>query len=159
MGGRAGPLRVLVDMDGVLADFEGAVLRGFGARFPGEPRVELAARRGFSVREQYRCLREDLGAKVASVYEAPGFFLGLDPIPGALEAMQEMVHMQDTEVFICTSPLRKYEHCIVEKLNPSWEHVLFTCCHNRHVQLQAPRRRLLSWADDWKAILESKRRE
>ncbi|XP_076209776.1 LOW QUALITY PROTEIN: 5'(3')-deoxyribonucleotidase, cytosolic type [Aptenodytes patagonicus] len=200
MGSAAGPLRVLVDMDGVLADFEGAVLRGFRARFPGEPRVELAARRGFSVREQYGCLREDLGAKVASVYESPGFFLGLDPIPGALEAMQEMIHMQDTEVFICTSPLRKYEHCIVEKykwvekhlgpefveriiltrdktvvsadllfddkdtirgaeLNPSWEHVLFTCCHNRHVQLQAPRRRLLSWADDWKAILESKRRQ
>ncbi|OPJ88613.1 5'(3')-deoxyribonucleotidase, cytosolic type [Patagioenas fasciata monilis] len=199
--GRAGsPLRVLVDMDGVLADFEAAVLRGFCSRFPGEPRVELAARSGFSVREQYGCLREDLGDKVASVYESPGFFLGLDPIPGALEAMQEMIHMQDTEVFICTSPLRKYEHCIVEKYkwvekhlgpefveriiltrdktvvsadllfddkdtirgaeqNPSWEHILFTCCHNRHLQLQAPRRRLLSWADDWRGILESKRRQ
>ncbi|XP_010001037.1 PREDICTED: 5'(3')-deoxyribonucleotidase, cytosolic type [Chaetura pelagica] len=199
-GAGPGPLRVLVDMDGVLADFEGAVLRGFRSRFPGEPRVELAARRGFSVREQYRCLREDLAAKVASVYESPGFFLELDPIPGALEAMREMIHMQDTEVFICTSPLRKYEHCIVEKykwvekhlgpefveriiltrdktvvsadllfddkdtikgaeLNPSWEHILFTCCHNRQLQLPAPRRRLLSWEDDWKAILESKRRQ
>ncbi|XP_068007668.1 5'(3')-deoxyribonucleotidase, cytosolic type isoform X2 [Melanerpes formicivorus] len=138
--------------------------------------------------------------KVASVYESPGFFLRLDPIPGALEAMQEMFHMQNTEVFICTSPLRKYEHCIVEKYqwvekhlgpefveriiltrdktvvaadllfddkdtirgaepNPSWEHILFTCCHNRHVQLPAPRRRLLSWADDWKGILDSKRRQ
>lgn len=64
MGG-AGALRVLVDMDGVLADFEGAVLRGFRARFPGEPRVELAARRGFSVREQYRALREDLAVSAA----------------------------------------------------------------------------------------------
>lgn len=40
---------------------------------------------------------------------------------------------------------------------PSWEHVLFTACHNRHVQLQPPSRRLHSWADDWKAILDSKR--
>ncbi|XP_065549354.1 5'(3')-deoxyribonucleotidase, cytosolic type [Lathamus discolor] len=196
----AGALRVLVDMDGVVADFEGSVLRGFSARFPAEPRVELAARSGFSVREQYRGLRRDLAAKVASVYESPGFFLGLDPIPGALEALQEMIRMQDTEVFICTSPLRNYEHCVLEKYkwvekhlgpefveriiltrdktivsadllfddkdtitgaepNPSWEHILFTCCHNRHIQLQAPRRRLLSWADDWKGILESKRRQ
>lgn len=34
-------------------------------------------------------------AKVASVYESPGFFLDLDPIPGALEAVQEMLHMQE----------------------------------------------------------------
>ncbi|XP_061232903.1 5'(3')-deoxyribonucleotidase, cytosolic type [Neopsephotus bourkii] len=196
----AGALRVLVDMDGVVADFEGAVLRGFSARFPTEPRVELEARSGFSVREQYRGLRRDLAAKVASVYESPGFFLGLDPVPGALEALQEMIRMQDTEVFICTSPLRNYEHCVLEKYkwvekhlgpefveriiltrdktivsadllfddkdtitgaepNPSWEHILFTCCHNRHIQLQAPRRRLLSWADDWRGILESKRRQ
>ncbi|XP_057240371.1 5'(3')-deoxyribonucleotidase, cytosolic type-like, partial [Malurus melanocephalus] len=141
-----------------------------------------------------------LQAKVASVYESPGFFLDLDPVPGAVEAVQEMLHMKDTEVFICTSPLRKYEHCIVEKYkwvekhlgpefveriiltrdktvvaadllfddkdtiqgaepNPSWEHILFTCCHNRHLQLPAPRRRLHSWANDWKAILDSKRRQ
>ncbi|KAB1266000.1 5'-deoxyribonucleotidase; mitochondrial [Camelus dromedarius] len=41
--------------------------------------------------------------------------------------------------------------------NPSWEHVVFTACHNRHTQLQPPSRRLHSWADDWKAILDSKR--
>ncbi|XP_039357394.1 5'(3')-deoxyribonucleotidase, cytosolic type [Mauremys reevesii] len=198
-GSAASRVRALVDMDGVLADFEGGVLRAFLARYPGEPHVELAERRGFSVRDQYRCLREDLGAKVASVYESPGFFLGLEPIPGAIEAMQEMIHMQDTEVFICTSPLLKYEHCILEKYSwvekhlgpefverliltrdktivsadllfddkdtikgaepkPSWEHILFTCCHNKHLELQTPRRRLQSWADDWRGIVESKRR-
>lgn len=41
--------------------------------------------------------------------------------------------------------------------NPSWEHVLFTACHNRHVQLLPPCRRLHAWTDDWRAILDSKR--
>ncbi|XP_059763552.1 5'(3')-deoxyribonucleotidase, mitochondrial isoform X8 [Balaenoptera ricei] len=41
--------------------------------------------------------------------------------------------------------------------NPRWEHVLFTACHNRHMQLQPPGRRLHSWADDWRAVLDSKR--
>ncbi|XP_007445067.1 5'(3')-deoxyribonucleotidase, cytosolic type [Python bivittatus] len=197
-GGAAAPLRVLVDMDGVLSDFEGGLLRGFVASYPGEPHVELAQRKGFSALDQYRSLREDLGEKIASVYESPGFFLSLQPIPGATEAMHEMIQMPNTEVFICTSPIRKYEYCVAEKYrwvakhlgpqfverliltrdktvvsadllfddkdtikgvepNPSWEHILFSCCHNKHLKLQPSQRRLESWADDWKAILESKR--
>ncbi|XP_065764905.1 5'(3')-deoxyribonucleotidase, cytosolic type isoform X1 [Muntiacus reevesi] len=195
---RARPVRVLVDMDCVLADFEAGLLRGFLQRFPGEPHVPLAERRGFYAREQYRALRPDLADKVASVFEAPGFFLDLEPIPGALEAMREMSDMQDTQVFICTSPLMKYDHCVAEKYRwvekhlgpqfveriimtrdktvisgdiliddkevirgqeetPSWEHILFTCCHNQHLALAPPRRRLRSWSDNWREIIDSKR--
>ncbi|XP_055431074.1 5'(3')-deoxyribonucleotidase, cytosolic type isoform X2 [Bubalus kerabau] len=198
--GRARPVRVLVDMDGVLADFEAGLLRGFLQRFPGEPHVPLEERRGFFANEQYRALRPDLADKVTSVYEAPGFFLDLEPIPGALEAMREMNDMQDsTQVFICTSPLMKYDHCVQEKYRwvekhlgpqfveriiltrdktvisgdlliddkeviqgheetPSWEHILFTCCHNQHLALPPPRRRLRSWSDNWREIIDSKRR-
>ncbi|KAJ8362828.1 hypothetical protein SKAU_G00116590 [Synaphobranchus kaupii] len=41
--------------------------------------------------------------------------------------------------------------------NPTWEHVLFTACHNKHLPPCPARRSLLSWDDDWRAILESKR--
>ncbi|KAK7805321.1 hypothetical protein U0070_027160 [Myodes glareolus] len=192
------PVRVLVDMDGVLADFESGLLQGFRHRFPGEPHVPLEQRRGFLASEQYRALRPDLAEKLASVYEAPGFFLNLEPIPGAVDALREMNDMQDTEVFICTSPLRKYDHCVGEKYRwveqnlgpqfveriiltrdktvvmgdlliddkdtiqglektPSWEHILFTCCHNQHLALPPTRRRLLSWSDNWRGIIDSKR--
>uniref|UniRef100_A0A8C6RQW6 5',3'-nucleotidase, cytosolic n=1 Tax=Nannospalax galili TaxID=1026970 RepID=A0A8C6RQW6_NANGA len=195
---RAGVVRVLVDMDGVLADFEAGLLRGFRSRFPGDPHVPLEQRRGFLARDQYRALRPDLADKVASVYESPGFFLDLEPIPGALEALQEMYNMPDTEVFICTSPLLNYDHCVGEKYcwvqrylgpqfveriiltrdktlvlgdlliddkvniqgleaTPSWEHILFTCCHNQHQALPPTRRRLLSWSDNWREIIDSKR--
>ncbi|XP_067403628.1 5'(3')-deoxyribonucleotidase, cytosolic type [Emydura macquarii macquarii] len=192
VGLSAPPLRVRVDTDGVQ--------RAFFARYSGEPPRGAAGTEGRLGPGAIRCLREDLGAMGASVYESLGFFLGLELIPGAIEAMQEMIHMQDTEVFICTSPLWKYEHCIPEKYSwvekhmgpkfverliltwdktivsadlliddtdtikgaesaPSWEHILFTCCHNKHLELQTPNRRLQSWADDWRAIVKSKCRE
>lgn len=73
---RARPVRVLVDMDGVLADFEAGLLRAYRRRFPGEPHVPLDQRRGFFAREQYGALRPDLavgsGARAGGRGAAPG---------------------------------------------------------------------------------------
>lgn len=62
LGGRA--LRVLVDMDGVLADFEGGFLRKFRARFPDQPFIALEDRRGFWVSEQYGRLQPGLSVSI-----------------------------------------------------------------------------------------------
>lgn len=53
-------LRILVDMDGVLADFEGGFLKKYRSRYPTEPYITLDDRRGFWVSSQYGRLRSDL---------------------------------------------------------------------------------------------------
>lgn len=72
---------VLVDMDGVMADFDGAAL----ASIPVEQRV---ARSSFYVIQDYdEVIRPDIEA----VYNAPGFFESLEPMPGLFEAWQTMI--------------------------------------------------------------------
>lgn len=104
---------ILVDQDGVLADFERgfhSAWRSIGASH-GYPPVPVQERRSFHVRDDYpRHLEE----AVVSVYTAPGFYRDLPPIPGGLEAMAELLALGH-DVRICTSPLNQYRHCVPEK--------------------------------------------
>ncbi|XP_070338325.1 5'(3')-deoxyribonucleotidase, mitochondrial isoform X5 [Equus asinus] len=114
-GGRA--LRVLVDMDGVLADFEGGFLRKYRARFPDQPFIALEDRRGFWVSEQYGRLQPGLSVsiprapaprgwepawpweKAISIWESENFFFDLEPLPGAVEAVKQMANLEKDTSF------------------------------------------------------------
>ncbi|VTJ62867.1 Hypothetical predicted protein [Marmota monax] len=147
-----------------------------------------------------------LVAKVGSLVASRSYQVGpetqadvscVDPC-GSMRMQDSELTVENTDVFICTSPIKMFKYCPYEKYawvekhfgpdfleqivltrdktvvsadiliddrpditgaepHPTWEHVLFTSCHNQHLQLQPPSRRLHSWADDWKAILDSKR--
>ncbi|MDO5692713.1 MAG: 5'-3'-deoxyribonucleotidase [Pseudomonadota bacterium] len=103
---------ILLDQDGVLADFERGFHDGWNAR--GDvpcPALPLAARQSFYVRDDYPSENRDV---VEGIYTAPGFFRDLPPMPGAIEAVAALL-AQGHDVRICTSPLNQWRHCVTEK--------------------------------------------
>ncbi len=101
---------VLVDLDGVVADFEG----GFWPQFcelpdaPGCPEV----RDTFYVEDQ---IGKEWRKFAEAIIHAEGFFQDLPVVPGAVEGVQKL--SESFQVYICTSPV-KSPWCAAEKL--SW---------------------------------------
>lgn len=102
---------ILIDQDGVLADYEKGFLDDWRKQFPDEFYIPLDARTNFYPSDDYP---EELREQIYSIYTAEGFILNLSPIEGAIEAVNELVELGH-EVKICTSPLSKYENCVLEK--------------------------------------------
>jgi 5'-nucleotidase len=102
---------VLVDRDGVLADFEGGFVKAWRARFKDTLPIAVKDRREFRVMDDYP---PELQADVATVYSSPGFFRDLEPIDGAVSAVKAMV-AHGIDVRICTAAIDAYENCVLEK--------------------------------------------
>lgn len=81
-------------MDGVLADFDGAVLQALPSH------IERVARQHFYIARDYP---EHL-ADVKAVYSHPDFFFGLTPVADAVEGWHRLLGL-GYEPRICTAPL------------------------------------------------------
>ena len=79
---------VLIDQDGVIADFERGLLDTFRAKHPDAPFVALADRRGFYAREQYG---PEWGEAINGIIRAEGFYRDLLAVEGAPAALEEML--------------------------------------------------------------------
>jgi len=104
-------MRILIDMDGVISDFDGEFLKRWRERHPEKPYVPIEEQTNFYVMESYP---EYLKPFVVEIFLEPGFFRNMMPMTGAKEALFEMEQMGH-EVFICTSPLTTYKNCVLEK--------------------------------------------
>jgi 5'-nucleotidase len=104
-------MHILVDMDGVLADFEGHFLALWREAHPDEPYIPPEERTSFWLVEQYP---EELHQRMWDIMLAPGFFAEIPPVPGGLEAVGEMLTLGH-EVHICSSPLLGNPTCASDK--------------------------------------------
>ena len=102
---------VLVDMDGVVADLEGAFLAIWRQRHPDRPWIDLEARRGFYLAEQYG---DEHKEAIWEIFSEAGFYGGLPEIPGAIAAVEEM-DAAGLDVRFCTSPYHHPVPCVAEK--------------------------------------------
>jgi 5'-nucleotidase len=104
-------LIILLDQDGVLADFEHGFLAAWREHYPDIAPIEFEQRRDFHIRVDYG---PALSPKAEALYTAPGFIRDLPAVPGAVEAFHALLAL-GIDVRICTSPLSQYENCVAEK--------------------------------------------
>lgn len=102
---------VLLDQDGVLADFEHAFIAAWRERHPEIAPVAFENRTSFHILDDYP---PELRAKAEAIYTAPGFIRNLPPVPGAIEAWRDL-NALGLDVRICSSPLRQFENNVAEK--------------------------------------------
>ena len=115
---------ILIDQDGVLADFEQGIKDGYQARFGCCLPVLPKGREHFYLAHDYPMLRDNLH----DIYTTQGFFEHLPPIEGAIDALKILLSA-GLDVRICTSPINHYRHCVSEKfawverhLGVEWTH-------------------------------------
>lgn len=95
---------VLIDMDGTIARTDKLVEEKLLEIY--DIRVDLSERKDFEYEPH-------IDKEARYIMSQKGFFLGIKPIPGAIEAIKEMSKSHD--VFFCTAPLSQYVHCVPEK--------------------------------------------
>jgi 5'-nucleotidase len=104
-------LIILIDMDGVVPDFEAAFLAEWQKRNPDEIFHPIETRSTFYVHEQYG---SELHQKVREVTSAPGFFRNMPLIANGDRVIGDLM-MAGHTVRFCTSPLSSAPTCMQEK--------------------------------------------
>lgn len=110
---------ILVDQDGVLADHQGALLGFLRVEHPEVPWLPIGELIHHDMDKNYPPEYADI---IEEVVLRKGFYRNLAPIAGAKEALEHLLSLGH-DVRICTAPKRKYQNCVLEKLEWIEEHL------------------------------------
>ena len=99
--------RLLIDLDGVLADFDLGFVRVWQALGGARPLVAPAARRHFHLRDDYPAAWRDA---VTATIAQPGFYRQLLPMPGAQAVLAQLAPLPLPRKPRSSSPARKPPH-------------------------------------------------
>lgn len=102
---------LLIDMDGVIADFEQGFFNQWRNKHPDKISIPVEQRNTFFIIDQYPF---EYRGYIQDIFYSAGFFRSLPMIPGSREALNEMIGA-GIQVFICTSPFEQYKNCVLEK--------------------------------------------
>jgi len=108
---------VLVDMDGVLVDWD----RGFASEWGGASPIDRTV--SYSMED---CVPKEAFPQAKALYHSEGFFANLPPMEGGPAALKQLA-AKGYRVFICTAPVLSSHYCAQEKfgwirkhLGPEW---------------------------------------
>jgi len=175
------PPTVLLDMDGVIVDWDAGFREAWGSRSSIDRTVSYYME---------DCVPPAYRDEALAVLHEEGFFLNLPPMKGSIAAAKAMV-AKGYRVLFCTSPVQTSQHCAGEKFEwirkhfgeewvkrivltsdktpvrgdvliddkpkitgtmaPTWRHLLFDAPYNMR-ELCAPAGRLSDWAG-WEAAV------
>jgi 5'-nucleotidase len=102
---------VLVDMDGVVADFERGFIEKWKAKHPDKPHIELEDRTTFYSTGQYPLKWRPL---LWEIMKAKNFFADFQPVEGSIKAVKKMAK-SGFDVYFCSSPFIPNPYCASEK--------------------------------------------
>lgn len=94
---------VLVDQDCVVANFDAAINKHLQRMFPGIKLIAPENRTSFYAEHDYG---SEYRQAIIDIMHQEGFFLELEPIPGAIEGVNALMDAGH-HVMMCTSPLAR----------------------------------------------------
>lgn len=109
---------ILVDMDGVIADFDSGLLKKWDEKHPNTQLFDNGVRKSFYIRGG----NETDGGEISKILSKEGFFENLRPMDGAIDAIREMQAMGH-HVFIATSPGTSFPFAASEKYRWTEKHI------------------------------------